>query len=66
MVQQFKMVTYIHPMKESKKQFKAQVFEDLINEHLREGWTVINCESIYYGGVTPKNGIHYTAYLIKE
>ena len=53
-------------MKESKKQFKAQVFEDLINEHLREGWTVINCESIYYGGVTPKNGIHYTAYLIKE
>jgi hypothetical protein len=66
MAQEFKIVTYILPLKVSKKDYQPYEFEEIINNHLQDGWKVINCESIYLGGVSPKNGIHYTAYLIKE
>ena len=64
MLQQFKVVTYILPIKISKKDFQPHEFEKIINQHLQ--WKIINCESIYLGGVSPENGIHYTAYLVKD
>lgn len=66
MPQQFKVVTYILPMKISKKDFHPYEFVEIMNKHLQDGWKVINCESIYLGGVSPENGIHYTAYLVKD
>jgi hypothetical protein len=66
MSQEFKIVTYILPLKVSKKDYQPYEFEEIINKHLQDGWKVINCESIYLGGVSPENGIHYTAYLSKE
>ncbi|MFW9947665.1 MAG: hypothetical protein ACFFDX_12645 [Candidatus Odinarchaeota archaeon] len=66
MVQQFKVVTYILPLKVSRKDFQPYEFERIINQHLQDGWNIINCESIYLGGVSPENGIHYTAYLVKD
>ncbi|MFW9785683.1 MAG: hypothetical protein ACFFFB_25595 [Candidatus Heimdallarchaeota archaeon] len=66
MTQQFKVLTYILPLKISKKEYHPYEFEEIINKHLQDGWRVINCESIYLGGVSPENGIHYTAYLHKE
>jgi hypothetical protein len=66
MVQQFKVVTYILPLKVSKKDFQPYEFEELINQYLQDGWRIKNCESIYLGGVSPENGIHYTAYLVKD
>jgi len=63
---QFKVLTYIMPVRESKKSFHPQVFEQMVNEHLQAGWKVINCESIYMAGVSPTQGIHYWAYLIKD
>jgi hypothetical protein len=58
---QFKVVTYILPMKVSKKDFHPYEFEEIMNKHVQDGWKLINCESIYLGGVNPENGIHYTA-----
>jgi hypothetical protein len=66
MVQQFKVITYILPIKVSKKDFHPYEFEEVINQHLQDGWKIINCESIYLGGVSPENSIHYTAYLVKD
>lgn len=66
MPQEFKVVTYILPIKVSKKDYHPHEFEKMINDYLEESWKVINCESIYLGGVSPENGIHYTAYLIKD
>jgi len=66
MVQQFKVITYILSIKVSKKDFHPYEFEEVINQHLQDGWKIINCESIYLGGVSPENGIHYTAYLVKD
>ena len=66
MPQQFKVVTYILPLKVSKKDYQPHQFEEIINKQLQEGWKIINCESIFLGGVSPKSGIHYTAYLVKE
>lgn len=66
MVQQFKVVTYILPIKVSRKDFQPHEFEEIINQHLQDGWKIINYESIYLGGVSPENGIHYTAYLVKD
>ncbi len=63
---EFKVLTYIHPVKKSKKDFHPIEFEEMVNEHLKEGWKVINCDSIFLAGVSPQNGIHYWAYLIKE
>lgn len=53
-------------MKISKKDFHPYEFVEIMNKHLEEGWKIINCESIYYAGVSPKAGIHYTAYLLKD
>jgi hypothetical protein len=66
MAQQFKVLTHIIPLKEARKDFQPYEFEKLVNEHLQQGWKVINCESIYLGGVSPKTGIHYWAYLVKD
>ena len=66
MPQQFKIVTYIKPLKESKKDFQPHEFEKIINDHLQIGWKIVNCESIFYGGVSPQSGIHYIAYLVKD
>jgi hypothetical protein len=66
MPQAFKIVTYILPLKVSKKDYQPYEFEEIINKYLQDDWKVINCESIYLGGVSPENGIHYTAYLVKE
>ena len=66
MVQQFKVVTYILPIKVSRKDFQPYEFEEIINQYLQDGWKIINCGSIYLGGVSPENGIHYTAYLVKD
>lgn len=53
-------------MKISKKDFQPHEFEEILNIHIQDGWKIINCESMYYGGVSPENGIHYIAYLIKD
>ncbi|MFX0059486.1 MAG: hypothetical protein ACFE85_05170 [Candidatus Hodarchaeota archaeon] len=66
MTQLFKVVTYIMPLKDAKKDFHPHEFEKVVNEHLQQGWKVIDCESVYMGGVSPTNGIHYWAYLVKD
>jgi len=66
MTQQFKVLTYIVPLKTAKKDFQPHEFEQLVNEHLQQGWKVINCSSFFMGGVSPTNGIHYWAYLVKD
>ena len=43
------------------KDFHPYEFEEIVNKHVQDGWKVIICESIYLGGVSPENGIHYTA-----
>jgi hypothetical protein len=63
---QFKVLTYIHLLKEAKKDFQPYEFEKMVNQHLQEGWKIINCDGIFLGGVSPQNGIHYWAYLIKD
>ncbi len=63
MAQQFKVLTYIEPKSESKSYFHPSEFEKQVNEHLQQGWKVINCNSIYY---SQKNGMQYWAYLIKD
>ena len=63
---QFKVVYDIIPLKESKRDFQPHKFEEMVNQHLQEGWRIINCDSIYLGGVSPENGMHYWAYLVKE
>jgi hypothetical protein len=66
MTQQFKVLTQIIPLKDAKKDFHPYEFEKLVNEHLQQGWKIVNCESIFLGGVSPTNGIHYWAYLVKD
>ena len=66
MAQQFKVLTYIQPTKEAKKDFQPYEFEKLVNEKLQEGWKVVNCVSFFMGGVSPVTGIHYWAYLVKD
>ena len=65
MTQQFKVLTYLMPTKEAKKDFQPYEFEKLVNDQLQQGWKVINCESIFMGG-----GLrylrHYRAYLVKD
>ncbi|MFX1391897.1 MAG: hypothetical protein ACFE9Z_17670 [Promethearchaeota archaeon] len=63
---QFKVLTYIQPLKDAKKNFHPAEFEKMVNDHLNDGWKVINCDGVYMGGVSPTNGIHYWAYLLKE
>ena len=63
---QFKVLTHILPLKEAKNDFHRQVFEEMVNEHLQAGWKIIGCESTFLSGVSPKAGIHYWAYLLKE
>ena len=42
MVQQFKVITYILPLKVSRKDFQPYEFEEIINQHLQDGWKIIN------------------------
>jgi hypothetical protein len=63
---QFKILTYILPLKDAKKDFHPYEFEKMVNEHLQEGWKIINCDGVFMGGVSPTNGIHYWAYLQKD
>ncbi|NVM53071.1 MAG: hypothetical protein HWN66_05165 [Candidatus Helarchaeota archaeon] len=66
MAPEFKVVTYIHPLKEAKRDFQPNEFEKIINQLLQEGWKVVNVNSVFMGGVSPQNGIHYWAYLVKD
>ncbi len=63
---QFKVLTYIHPLKQAKKDFQPYEFENLVNQHLQEGWKIINCDGVFMGGVSPQSGIHYWAYFVKD
>ena len=63
---EFKVLTYILPLKQAKKDFRPYEFEKMVNQHIQEGWKIINCEGFFLGGVSPTNGIHYWAYLIKD
>ena len=63
---QFKVVTYIQPLKEAKKDFHPHEFESLVNQYLQDGWKIINCDGILLGGVSPTNDINYWAYLVKD
>ncbi|MFX0074214.1 MAG: hypothetical protein ACFE96_02130 [Candidatus Hermodarchaeota archaeon] len=66
MPQQFKVLTYIQPLKDAKKDFQPYEFEKLVNEQLQNGWKVVNCVSTYMGGVSPVTGTHYWAFLVKD
>ncbi|MFX0000337.1 MAG: hypothetical protein ACFE9Q_09355 [Candidatus Hodarchaeota archaeon] len=63
---EFKVITHILPLKEAKKDFHPYEFEKLVNQDLQDGWKIINCDGVFMGGVSPTNGIHYWAYLIKH
>jgi hypothetical protein len=63
---EFKVLTYILPLKEAKKDFRPYEFEKMVTQHIQDGWKIINCEGIFLGGVSPTNGIHYWAYLVKD
>ena len=65
MTQQFKVLTYRIPTKEIKKDFQPHEFEKLVNDHLQQGWKVINCESIFMGSVN-RYVRHYRAYIVKD
>ena len=58
MAQQFKVLTHTIPVKQAKKNIHPYEFERLVNEHLQQGWKVINCEST--------QSVHYWAYLVKD
>jgi len=63
---QFKVLTYIMLLKEAKKNFHPDEFEKMVNQHLQEGWKIINCDGVFMGGVSPTNDINYWVYLIKD
>ena len=63
---EFKVITYIHPLKQAQKDFQPYEFEKIINQLLQEGWKVVNVNSVFMGRVSPQEGIHYWAFLTKE
>ena len=65
MTQQFKVLTYILPTREAKIDLQPYEFEKLVNDHLQQGWKVINCESFYMGSVS-RYVRHYRAYIVKD
>jgi len=63
---QFKVLTYIQSIKDSKKDVQPYEFEKFVNQRLQKGWKIINCDKIYLGGVSPTNGMHYWPYVVKN
>ena len=66
MTQQFKVLTYIMPTKDAKKDFQPYEFEKLVNDQLQQGWKVINCVSFFKAATSPVIGVLYWAYLVKD